>query len=749
MAWAVGGLFLLFCSVPAPAGWAAEAAGNAQGVTPAAAETLLKTLENEEERERFLERLRTLATVAKEGEAKPEENFGARTEALLIGRVRAVSVELQDTIAVLADAPKAWTWLLAQATDEAARQYWLDVLLWLGLVLTAGFAGEWIARALLRPARRTVEDQAAENPFLRAGLLAARTLLDLLPIAAFAAFAYGTLSLTTAAGDERLAVIFLINANLLARAILAAARMLLMPHAGSLRLLPIGNATARYGYIWARRFTHVAVYGFFILEAALRLGLSRGASLGFIKAVGLVLAALAIVFVLQNRKGVGDWLRTTGGTFKKKPFPLRGLRNRFAAVWHILAILYIVVLFGIWALGIEEGFAFVLRASLLSLSVLIAAWVLLAGLHRLIDRVFEISDALKHDMPGLEERANRYLVVLHYTVRYLVLLAAALWLLEAWGIDAFGWLTTDFGRRVFGTLLTIGLVVFLAAFLAELATAFIERQLKKSERKDGAVKARAMTLLPLFRMAVLVLITVVATMIVLSELGLDIAPLIAGAGVVGLAIGFGAQTLVKDIITGLFILMEDQIAVGDVVRIGTHAGLVEGLTIRTIRLRDLEGKVHMIPFSSVDTVLNMTKDFSYAVFEIGIAYREDVDAVIPVLEEIGAEMQADAAFADRILEPIEVLGLDRFDDSAVIIKARIKTRPMQQWATNREFNRRMKQRFDALGIEIPFPHRTVYQGEANRVFQGLGRSPKAPPTNRATRTGGGRGGTADEVGDSY
>ena len=209
----------------------------------------------------------------------------------------------------------------------------------------------------------------------------------------------------------------------------------------------------------------------------------------------------------------------------------------------------------------------------------------------------------------------------------------------------------------------------------------------------------------------MVVLIVLVTMTVLSELGLNIAPLLAGAGVIGLAVGFGAQSLVKDVITGLFILLEDTISVGDVVSVAGHSGVVEGVTIRTIRLRDISGTIHTVPFSDVSTIENRTRDFAYAVMNIGVAYREDIDAVIGVIENIGAELRADPAYGEHIVEDIQVQGLDRFDDSAVVIRARIKTKPLQHWGVRRGFNLLMKRRFDELGIEIPFPHQTVYFGD--------------------------------------
>ena len=225
------------------------------------------------------------------------------------------------------------------------------------------------------------------------------------------------------------------------------------------------------------------------------------------------------------------------------------------------------------------------------------------------------------------------------------------------------------------------------------------------------------TLLPLLRNAFRILLFLMVALIVLSELGINIAPLLAGAGVVGLAIGFGAQTLVKDVITGIFILAEDTVAVGDVVDLGGHVGVVEAMTLRSIRLRDHTGAVHTIPFSAVSTVMNMTRDFGYAVFDIGIAYSEDLDRVIDLLRNLGDEMRQDKDFAHDIREPTEVTGINRFADNAVIIRARLKTAPGKQWNVEREFNRRLKRLFEEHGIAranaAAAP--TIYLSEARPV----------------------------------
>jgi small conductance mechanosensitive channel len=211
-----------------------------------------------------------------------------------------------------------------------------------------------------------------------------------------------------------------------------------------------------------------------------------------------------------------------------------------------------------------------------------------------------------------------------------------------------------------------------------------------------------------------IVIFFVGMMMILSEIGIDLKPLLAAAGLGGLAIGFGAQSLVKDLIAGFFILLENSIRVGDVVEVAGVSGLVEEIELRTIKLRDLSGNVHVVPNGAIDKVKNMTKDYSYYLFDVGVSYREDVDEVMAVLKEIAAELRADPAFSGDILEPLEMLGVDQFADSAVIIKCRIKTEPLKQWRIGREMNRRIKNTFDAKGIEIPFPHQTVYWGEPKR-----------------------------------
>ncbi|MDH4187407.1 MAG: mechanosensitive ion channel family protein [Nitrospira sp.] len=270
---------------------------------------------------------------------------------------------------------------------------------------------------------------------------------------------------------------------------------------------------------------------------------------------------------------------------------------------------------------------------------------------------------------------------------------------------SFEWFATS-GLRI--VLIIIGMTMLLA-----LVRRAVERfrGLYSGTLPSPAQVKRADTLTHVIRDVARAVVLAVGGMMILSEVGVDLKPLLAAAGLGGLAIGFGGQSLVKDVISGFFILLEDSIRVGDVVEIAGVSGLVEEVKLRTITLRDLAGNVHVVPNGVIDKVKNMTKGYSYYVMDVGVAYRENVDEVMALLKEIAAEVQADPAFGVDILAPLEMLGVDQFADSAVIIKCRIKTNPIQQWRIGREMNRRIKKTFDAKGIEIPFPHQTIYWGE--------------------------------------
>jgi len=271
------------------------------------------------------------------------------------------------------------------------------------------------------------------------------------------------------------------------------------------------------------------------------------------------------------------------------------------------------------------------------------------------------------------------------------------------------------------TGLRITLILVVAWIMAKLLRKSLqqfERHLVKKSAAQGEPPSesekRIETILRLMRQAALLALWVTVGLIILRQVGVEITPIIASAGIAGVAVGFGAQNLVRDVITGFFIILENQIRVGDVAIINGTGGLVEHINFRTTVLRDLSGTVHIFPNGTITTLSNMTNEWSAYVFEIGVAYKENTDTVVEVMREVGKSMQADEKFGALMLAEPEIFGVDKLGDSAVVIKGRIKTRPIRQWDVGREYLRRIKLAFDEKGIEIPFPHRTLYFGEAGK-----------------------------------
>ena len=249
-------------------------------------------------------------------------------------------------------------------------------------------------------------------------------------------------------------------------------------------------------------------------------------------------------------------------------------------------------------------------------------------------------------------------------------------------------------------------------FIKRLKNGMLKRLHKKQQDTElQESEKRIETLLRILRSVLRVIILGIFIMILLKKFSVDIGPILAGAGILGLAVGFGAQELVRDYIGGFFILLENQIRVGDFAIINGTGGMVENINLRTTTLRDLSGTTHTFQNGKVNTISNMSMDWSAITLDIGVAYKEDVDEVMKIMKQVGDDLKNDEKFKDVILEPLEIFGLNEFADSALVFKARMKTQPLQQWAVGREYRRRLKKAFDANGIEIPFPHTTVYWGE--------------------------------------
>ena len=678
-------------------------------------EDLIATLEDENARAELVERLRLMVAAEPVDEPDTRTRFlGGVSEA-----VDAVGERISALGTAFANLPEVLFWLERQVASSDARALWLDVLISLAIVggvsAAAWFAVRW---GISRPRSRMAGTDGA-GQWARLPAWAAHTVLDLAPTAIAALAAYAVVGVLDPAYLVRLVVGAVVNAAVILGLSRIVVRAVVKPAAPRLRPVGLTDAGAAAAQRWVTRIAAVVVVGYVIVTTGLLLGLAQPARVALLALLSLAVVIMVIVVIGRLRRPV----RVAIGRAARAGSPLRRPLHLVADHWHTAAIVYVVVVYGVWLLAVPGGFVFLLRATVETVVILLVVIALLAALRRRGAPREPAQAVWAARYPKMAGMLGRYRGVLRQVARVLIVVVGAMALLEAWGLGGFAWTRGDFGQAIGGSALAIVVIVLIALVAWEGVNRLIQRLLAPREDVETTLahSQRMRTLLPLLRNAASIVIVAVAALTILSELGINIAPLLAGAGVIGLAIGFGAQTLVHDVITGLFILFEDTISVGDVVVVGSHGGLVEGLTIRTLRLRDLSGNVHTIPFSQVSTVMNMTRDFSYYVFDIGVAYRENIDEVIEVIRQLGDELQADKTYAAEILEPIEILGVDAFADSAVVVKARFKTRPIKQWMVGREFNRRLKNRFDELGIEIPFPHMTLYFG--------ADKAGKSPPAN--------------------
>jgi small-conductance mechanosensitive channel len=383
----------------------------------------------------------------------------------------------------------------------------------------------------------------------------------------------------------------------------------------------------------------------------------------------------------------------------------QGLLWRLWPAVHVMLLGGVVATMMLHALGYLYAARYIWSKVLESLVVILVLQLLLGilvlrALHRLIGSAFRSTGRLLRRPPKEQAVDRSFSIARLVWNTFLALLTVSL-ILQLWGVSVTGLLTASLTTQILRRTVVIAVAVGLAVGMIQTSNAVTESLLRS--RATGLAQThqagrKLRTLVPLVQTIIRVGTICLAGLVCLDQLGIAIGPFLAGLGIVGLAIGFASQSLLKDVINGLFILFEDSLSVGDVVRIRSISGLVEKLTLRSVTLRDLSGSVHVIPNSTIDMVTNMTKEYAYYVLDVSMAYHEDVNTVMHILHQIDEEMRRDPVYGREILEPLEVLGLERFDKSAVLLRARLKTRPTQQWRIGREFNLRFKRAFDERSI---------------------------------------------------
>ncbi len=503
----------------------------------------------------------------------------------------------------------------------------------------------------------------------------------------------------------------LLNAFLFVEVSKLVIRILLAPRHPHWRFLPVTDDNAAYWSFWASRMTSLIGYTFLFISPMLVAAALPAVAAAVQVLVMATAVSIGVVIVLQNRADVRLWL--TGISERRGNDGVGRLLVALGMYWHVLVITYLLTLLLVWFANPEEALPFMLGATAQSLIAILVGAVIASFVGRFVSGGLKVPADVRERLPLLESRLQAFVPRVMEVVRWVVIAGVLIAIAQAWNVfDFMGWISSDDGLALAGSVISAALIVLVAIVLHVVVASWVEFRLNTKIGKTPT--AREKTLLNLFKNAFTVALVVFGLMLALAQIGVNIAPLLAGAGVVGLAIGFGAQKLVQDIITGIFIQFENVMNEGDVVAVGDKSGVVEKLTIRSVTIRDLSGTVHLIPFSSVDQVSNMMRGFSFHVAEIGVAYDSDIDQVKAALREAFDRLMQ-TEHKDEILDDLDMHGITAFGDSSITVRARIKTLPGKHWAVGRLYNEIVKTVFSEMRIEIPYPHVTYVQGGEARA----------------------------------
>ncbi|WP_245977669.1 mechanosensitive channel protein [Kushneria sinocarnis] len=732
-------LALMMPTAHAASGDASAAEQQAQQ-TPYA--TLADMLENEQTRQQLIDQLRQLATsrtenaadqpaVAEEQPVQSREASESESEVMSLPRqVASVTQSFAENVGSMVTGAIAA--IGALGSDSAAASgpafdtgAFLSALLEFALVVVGTVVAFFIFRRLAGPlfARAGHWVQRDDGPsylLKRVIAIVLSLLVDIVVIvlACVAGYAIGLFG----AGDQGSIATrqsLFINAFAIIEIVKALIRMVFAARYEGLRPFAMSADVARY---WNTRLALlVGFVGYGLMVAVPIINNIVSSALG--QFAGLVIMVVtwcyALSVILSNRRDLHDRLLESASHASLGFFAV--LQRILAKTWHLLAIAYFTVLLVMSQVQPEQALPYISRATVQTLLAFAVGGIVSALLTRLIGQRVALPQNMSSRLPLLEKRLNAYVPNALKVIRVILLIIVALVVLDAWRVfDLTGWLASEAGIGTVAMIVHVSIILLIAALIWVTLASVIEHRLSP-DTGNGEPSARERTLLSLFRNAIAIAIVTLTVMIVLSQIGINIGPLIAGAGVLGLAIGFGAQKLVQDVITGVFIQLENAMNTGDVVTAGGVVGTAERLTIRSVGIRDLSGTYHVVPFSSVDVVSNYMRDFANHVGEYGIAYRENVDYAIEQLHKAFEALKADETVAPNILDEMTVPGVVALADSSVNIRIVIKCAPGTQWGVGRAFNKLVKEHFDAAGIEIPFPHTTLYFGQD--------KNGDAPPAN--------------------
>jgi small-conductance mechanosensitive channel len=673
-------------------------------------------MENPQRREAFINDLNKIIHV-KDVTEKAQPEKGERRIILvesLFGKFEDVSKRIIDsgnsTISLLSQMPKAMKNAKAFLVNPKNQTKLLNLI----IAVVSGIIIALIFRRLLKKLIPQVTERTKSlTSKLTFGVI--RTILICLPYGALLISLFPLFKVLPSFHVGYFFTFLFFTVLFFYRVVIEFFRIFLSPDEEGARILPLSNENAQYFWIWMLRFVNYTAFCLMVIKGLFIVQIAP-ASYHFIRALLiLVFPIMTTIFILQIARDIRKKYKSPSRSDETSLTPVTQIKGWVIRYWPFLAIGYSWAIFLFLAVNYKKGFLYLYIATIKTGLAILALFLSFKILDKLFSRLFAINERVKERFPGLEEKTNRYIQIFRKILGWIVVIVALGIIAQAWGIPVAAFITSQTGALIITR--TIAIVITIGMVIAIIGTAQVisNHMLKKDKgKKKKEVSQKTKTLVPMIRTALNIAAGFVGGIVILDRIGVNTTPILAGAGIVGLAIGFGSQTLVKDLINGLFILFEESIRVGDYVDVGKDEGTVEAVGLRTVKLRDLAGNVHVVPNSSINSVMNYSKEFSRTVIDIGVAYKEDVDAVMDIIREVGEEMRNDPEYRKNILEPIEVFGLHKFDDSEIVIRARMTTKPLKQWGLKREFNRRIKKIFDQRGIEIPFPHTTVYMGEPKK-----------------------------------
>jgi small-conductance mechanosensitive channel len=662
-----------------------------QPLTREAIRELVSRLSDAEVRGMLLAQLDKAAAPAVDGASKPMASGLAADMDRSRGEIGAVLRAAPSLPAALTDAVRRFS------EGRPPHQLLLVTVLF-AILLVLGWIAERLGRRLLADVYRRLEPSPGEGG---GASLVIRTILDLLLLAVFMVTVLaGFLALYQGHGPTRELIVAALVATIQVRLAILLARILLAPRAPAQRLLPFDDAAA--GILYRGVVTLAWIYGIMdVLGFFLpRFGVPREAYLLISTVFRIVFVVVLLQLVWRVRHPIARLIRGDGQST---------LRRVLADLWPALMTAYVLGLLLILTVEQLAGRLRTGRAGILSLLVVIAMPLVDMALCRLLDRRV----AKARTAPGTDPNAS-FVPVLRQAIHIAVTIAGLLVIVDVWDIDLMDLATRGVGARLAGVLINVALTLLVAYLVWQFAKTAIDRRLEREAgpqavsdlgEAGGTGASRLRTLLPLARGSIFAVVCVMSAMTVLAALGVNIGPLLAGAGVVGLAVGFGSQTLVRDIISGAFYLMDDAFRLGEYINVGEAKGTVERIGIRSMHLRHHRGPLNIVPYGGIKKMTNESRDWVVEKLEFRLTYDTDIAKVKKIVKRIGQELQADPEMGRHILQPLKSQGVMAMEDSALLVKAKFTAKPGEQFVIRREAYQRLKQAFDEAGIH--FAHRQV------------------------------------------